>query len=93
MVKEISATDLETACRKCFRIEVSNIKALSCILDDMELEYTIISDSEADIFGSPYITNLTLALASKDCNVKSIYERDESLENYFISLVGGDNNA
>lgn len=59
----------------------------------MELEYTIISDSEADIFGSPYITNLTLALASKDCNVKSIYERNESLENYFISLVGGDNNA
>lgn len=93
VVKEISATDLETACRKCFRIEVSNIKALSRILDDMELEYTIISDSEADIFGSLDITNLTLALASQDCNVKSIYERDESLENYFINLIGGDNHA
>lgn len=93
MVKEISATDLETACRKCFRIKVSNIKALSRILDDMELEYTIISDSEADIFGSPNITNLTLALASQDCMVKSIHERDESLENYFMNLIGSDNHA
>lgn len=93
VVKEISATDLETVCRKCLRIEVSNIKALSRILDHMELEYTIISDSEADIFGSLDITNLTLALASQDCNVKSIYERDESLENYFINLIGGDNHA
>lgn len=49
--------------------------------------------SEADIFGSLNITNLTLALASQDCHVKSIYERDESLENYFMNLVGGDHNA
>lgn len=93
MVKEISATDLEAACRKCSRIEVSNTKVLSRVLDEMGLEYIIISDSEADIFGSFNITNLTLALASQDCNVKSIYERDESLENYFMNLVGGDNNA
>lgn len=93
MVKEISATDLEAACRKCSRIEVSNTKALSRVLDEMGLEYTIISDNEADIFGSPNITNLALALASQDCNVKSIYARDESLENYFMNLVGGDSNA
>lgn len=93
MVKEINASDLEAACRKRSRIKVSNAKALSRVLDEMELEYTIISDREADIFGSFDITDLTLALASQDCHVKSIYERDESLENYFINLVGGDHNA
>lgn len=93
MVKEINASDLEAASRKRSRIKVSNTKVLSRVLDEMELEYTIISDREADIFGSFDITDLTLALASQDCHVKSIYERDESLENYFINLVGGDHNA
>lgn len=89
MVKEISATDLEAACQKCSRIKVSNTKVLSHVLDEMGLAYTIISDSEVDIFGSLNISNLTLALASQDCHVKSIYERDESLENYFMNLIGG----
>lgn len=49
MVKEISAQDLENACRKCVRIEVSDIKALSTTLDNMKVEYNIISDNVADV--------------------------------------------
>ena len=37
MVKEISAEELEAACRKCIRIEVTNVKALACILDRMKV--------------------------------------------------------
>ena len=42
MVKEISAEELEESCRKCVRIEVTNVKALVRVLDEMKTDYNII---------------------------------------------------
>lgn len=89
MVKEISAHELEAACRKCMRVEVSDTKILSRVLDTMKLEYDIISDSEADIYGEISVSKLTLALDREKCEVLSLKEHDESLESYYVSLVGG----
>lgn len=93
MVKEISAEELEQACRKCVRITVSNGKALARVLDKLGLEYSILSDTQADIFAQVNITQLTLALAEEHCEVLSLQERDESLEGYYVSLIGGERNA
>ena len=91
MVKEISAEELEAACRKCIRIEVTNVKALACILDRMKVEYNIISDTAADVFAKINISKLTRALSEENCEVISVRERDESLESYYVGLVGGRN--
>lgn len=93
MVKELSAEDLEQVSRKSLRIEVSNTAALARVLDGMGIEYKILSDTTADIFAKPNITQLTLALAQQNCEVLSMQERDESLESYYISLVGGGSHA
>ena len=93
MIKEISASELNTACRKCIHVSVSNIKTLSKVLDEMGLDYTIFPNNEADIFGELNITELVLKLSVENCDVKSIYERDESLENYYINLLGGRRNV
>lgn len=92
MVREISAEDLDAACRKCIRIEVSDMNALSLSLDEMKLEYNVVSETKADIFAQITVTELVLALAKKNCQVISIQEKDESLESYFMSLVGGADN-
>lgn len=89
MVKEISAEDLEAACRKCVRLEVSDTKVLSHVLDTMEVEYSILSETLADVFAKVNITQLTLALAKDNCEVLSAQERDESLESYYVNLIGG----
>lgn len=89
MVKEISAEELEAACRKCVRVEVSNVKALTRVLDGMELEYHIISSTQADIFAKVNVSRLTLALAEENCEIISMQERDESLESYYVNLIGG----
>lgn len=91
IVKEISAEELESACRKCVRIEVSDTVVLAKILEDMNIEYNIISSTEADIFKKVTVSELSLSLAKEGCSVISMNERDESLESYFISLVGGGN--
>ena len=89
MFKVISAQELEAACRKCVRVEVTDTGVLSKVLDRMELEYEILSDSQADIFASVNVTALVLALAEMKCEVLSMSIRDESLESYYVSLVGG----
>lgn len=89
MVKEISAKELEAACRKCMRLKVSDTKALVRVLDSMKLEYNILSDTQADIYGEVGVSKLTLALAEENCDVISLQERNESLESYYVNLVGG----
>lgn len=90
IVKEISAKELESVCKKCIRLKVSDTKALARTLDNMKLSYSILSEWEADIFAEVNVSKLSSALAKENCEVISLHERDESLESYFISLVGGD---
>lgn len=89
ILKEISSKELDAVCRKCISVEVTNVKMLACVLDSMGVKYEILSDSRADIFAKVNISKLTLALAKKNCELLSVQEHDESLENYFVSLIGG----
>lgn len=90
MVKELSAEELEAACRKCMRVTVTDTKALVRVLDNMQVDYKILSATQADIFAKLNISQLTLALDKEGCELSEVQERDESLESYFVSLVGGD---
>ena len=93
IVKEISAANLDAVCRKCIRLSVTDTRILCRVLDQMEMEYNIVSDTEADVYGEISVTKLALALDKENCEVKSMQEHDESLENYYMNLVGGGRNA
>ncbi len=92
IVKELSAEEVANACRKCLEITVSDVKPLIKVLDAMNAEYSVQSDTKAKIFGETDITELTLALHKNNCNVRSLHECDESLEAFYIELVGGKTN-
>lgn len=93
IVKEISADELEVACKKCVRMEVNNTNALARVLDEMGIDYKIITGETADVYAKVNVSQLTAALAKENCEVISMQERDESLESYYVSLVGGGKNA
>lgn len=93
MIKEISAQELEAACRKCMRVEVSDAQALARVLDGMGVEYKVLSDTRADVYGRINISRLVIALMGEHCELISVEERDESLESYYVSLVGGARHA
>ena len=92
IVKEISAEELEAACRKCVRVEVSSTKALARVLDEMGVDYKILTDITADVYAKINISHLAAALAKESCEIISMKERDEGLESYYVSLVGGGKN-
>lgn len=89
IVKEMSAQELETACRKCVRMTVTDTKVLARTLDGMDIEYRILDGTTADIYAKPNFTRLALKLFKEGCEVVSMTEHDENLESFYINLVGG----
>ncbi|MDE6723313.1 MAG: ATP-binding cassette domain-containing protein [Eubacterium sp.] len=92
IVQEISAEELDKACRKCTRLEVSSTAVLSRVLDEMNVEYKIISVTEADVYAKVNLTQLIHKLSAENCELLSASEREESLESYYVNLVGGGRN-
>ncbi len=89
LIKEISAEALNDACRKSLRAKVTDTKALARVLDEQKVEYKILSETEAQIFATLNVSQLTLRLAKEHCEVLSLQEHDESLESFYLNLLGG----
>lgn len=92
LIKEISAEELERTCQRSLRLEVSDMRVLARVMEELEIEYHVISDTQVDVFAKMTATKVILELAKKGCEVISIHERDESLESYYVSLLGGEKN-
>lgn len=93
ILQEITADELETACRKCLTVTVSHMQALCIVLDEKKLEYQVLSEHQAEIYGAIEITELVNALAVRNCVLSSVQEKGEGLENYYLNLIGGKTNA
>ena len=93
LIREVSAEELEAACRKSIRVEVSSTKLLARVLDGWGKEYEILSDKAANIYGEVELSALVMALSESGGRLISSHEQDEDLETYFINLVGGGGNV
>ena len=93
MIKEMSAAELETHCRKCVRVEVSDSRVLARVLDRLGAEYRIVDDTRADVFADVQTTQLVTEAARENCVIRSMKERDESLESFYMNLIGGGRHA
>lgn len=93
MVKELSAAELDANCRKALRVRVSDIRALTRVLEARGVDYAVLDDHSADIYAELSVSDLVHALDLENCALLSAETRDESLESYFISLVGGERHA
>lgn len=93
MIKEMSAEELEMRCRKCVRAEVSTASILARVLDGMGASYRVVDNSKVDIYGDIPITKLARALDQENCTLYSMKERDESLESFYMNLIGGAHHA
>ena len=93
IVKEISVEELEQNVRKCMIADVSNVRVLAAVLDEMNVKYEMISEKRAKIFEKMSVTLLAEKLSQKGCELIGLTEADESLESFFIDLIGGAKNG
>ena len=71
------------------RLTVTDTTVLARVLDMMNMEYEILSDTVANLYGEVPVSDLTLKLAQDNCFITSLHEQAETLESYYINLVGG----
>lgn len=89
IICEMSAKELENSCRKCVRMKVTNINILTKILDKKSIAYKILDNYIIDVYAKLNFTQFAMELAKENCEIISMNEHDESLESFYISLVGG----
>ena len=93
IIRQMSATELENECRKRIRMKVDDTKVLAGIMDAKGVEYKIIDEKNAEVFSTFNFSELAVEFAKENCNIISMEEHDESLEAFFISLIGGEAHA
>ena len=93
MIREMSAEEVEMRCRKCIHIDVSDTKPLARVLSRMGIEHRIVDGAKADIYADVQVTSLVEALSAEHCTVYTMQEQDESLESFYMNLVGGARHA
>ena len=89
IVKEISKEELEENFKKKTIIKVNNIKECVIYLEENKIPYKIISNEIIEIYKKINISEFVITLSKKDCIIKDVIEKDESLENYYLNLIGG----
>ena len=62
LVREVSAQELEAACRRCVRLTVTDAKTLCRVLDGRGLEYRLAGEGEADVYEAHDLSQLILDL-------------------------------
>lgn len=93
IVKEISKEDLEQNFRRRTQINVSNLEECVKYLEESNIPYKVISDEIIDIYEKINVSELVVALSKRNCIVNNFQEKGESLENYYLNLIGGAGNV
>lgn len=94
LVEEISASEIEAKCRKAVKVQISDAKAFSGILEDIKAEYTIDSDTEVTVYGEFDINLVLPKLIESGIKLTSLISSNESLESYYLDLLGtGENDV
>lgn len=93
VIKEISSKELENNCKRRIEITVNNVKECVKYLEKNKISYEVMSDNIINIYDNINITNFSLELSNKNCVISEFHEKEETLENYYINLIGGDDNV
>ena len=93
MIQEIPKEELEKKCKKRLELEVSNIKECVKYFEEKQFPYEVISNEKIYLYHKMNITELAIALSEKNCIINKFEEKEESLESYYINLMGGDNHV
>lgn len=91
IIKEISAKELREYLKKKVLIKVSNVQEATWYLEKEKIEYEVLNDNVICLYGKVNLAELILKLSKKKCLVSDIKEEDETLENYFLKVVGEEN--
>ena len=90
LIKEITTKELEQECRRSVELTVSDVKKVNVILGDMGITDTqIVNSSIIRIYNDVDISSLIAHLTNNNIIISKVNHKDESIEDYYLNLMGG----
>ena len=88
IIEEITAEGLQNKCRKSVNVKVSDIVKAEDVLNKLGVkDYKAFPNGEIKIFENIVINSFVVALTDVGVNVLGINSQEESVEDYYLSLV------
>lgn len=92
IIKEISSEELMKKKEHKLILKVRNEKEFVKYFEENEISYEVIGDRTINVYGKYNLSKFITELSKKNLVVDEIHEQEESLENYYMNLIGGGNN-
>lgn len=92
IVEEISSEDLMRKLQHKIELKVTNQRAFTEYFDINHISYDIIDSNTINIYGEINLSRLIAKLSKENLIVDEVHEYEESLESYYMNLIGGARN-
>lgn len=92
IINEISSEELMKKMEHKIILKVSNPKDFVKYFEKNEITYEVIDNKTINIYGKYNLSRFITELSNKNLIVEEVHEQEESLENYYMNLIGGSRN-
>ncbi len=93
IIKEISSKELEKKMEHKIELKVSKQLDFVNYFEKCKISYEVIDSNTINVYGKHNLSKFISELAKNGLVVEDIHEIEETLESYYMNLIGGDNNA
>ena len=88
LLEEITAEGLQAKCRKSVNVKVSDVTKTEAILTKLNIkDYKAFPSGDVKIYENVAINDLVVALSGDGVTVLGINSQEESVEDYYLSLI------
>lgn len=92
VLKEISSDELMKKMEHKLVLSVHNQKEFVKYFEEKKITYEVVDSKTINVYGKYNLSKFITELSKKNLIVDEIHEQEESLENYYMNLIGGGNN-
>lgn len=92
MLKEISSQELMKKLEHKIELKVSNQKNFVQYFEEHKISYEVVDSKIINVYGKLNLAQFVNNLSKKNLIADEIHEQEESLENYYMNLIGGAKN-
>lgn len=90
IIKEISNEELLKKLEHKITLKVKDEKAFVKYFEENQIVYEVADDKTINVYGKYNLSKFVYDLSQKNLIAEKIQETEESLENYYMNLIGGE---
>lgn len=92
IIKEISSDELMKKMEHKIILKVSNTKEFVKYFEEHKISYEVMDSKTINVYGKYNLSKFINELFMKNLIADEIHEQEETLENYYMNLIGGGKN-